>query len=890
MNWIVETTIVHVLFLGSIFVIYFRSPVIQGLHPQSDLLNPPAKRLVLFVTDGLRAESFFDEGCKHVPQIRDIFMEEGMVGVSHTRVPTESRPGHIALIAGLYEDPTAVTKGWQENPIDFDSVFNRSRKTYAWGSNDVLSAFSKADYNKKMEFYAYDHALDFSGKEKTYQLDMWVFSRARDYIVQNAARLKSESRIVFFFHLLGLDTAGHVHKPGSPLFFENLKVTDNGIFEMYQLFKEQFDDGETAFILTSDHGMTDKGSHGAGDIYETETPLVAWGAGIHNWHALPRKVSNRLKSKEIAGTRMASFDIEQADIAPLMAALIGTAMPINNYGKLPRDLLNVPDEYIAKAMFNNALQTLAQYEKLFAEFKEGLFSSGLPSFDKLNDSVVSEFKASARKSIQEGSYENVIEKSEEFIDFAIEGIEYYQMYYQHVLLFCTSLSFLGWIYYLLIMLENRAGKPSFRSSQVYTLAVAVAAVFEVFICLQGIPQSVGIYFILPVFCWARVFKKINMDSMRRTLMDNWKLLLGIAVGTELLVLTFFRREVISVAILGFIIFQNLTFKGLRFFDATRAQYYEWIFTGLLLLIFPLIPLRFFKKNDFFLMFGGLLWMTKLCLSVKDLKNSLLLQLLCLCGFINCVTCLYLQNSGGGLWVINILLTWALSGLAIISPIYSDITLKYRPTNIFFYFAVPFFHLSIGYEMTFFALLGVHVLSFVELSAATEDHSIPNSIRYRDDKKRGNLVENLNISAVMLLLIFLSFFGTGNMASVSSFDPMFVRFFVTTFSPFTMSALIILKLIVPILFITASITALTFRKQMDEKKMFLSLLLICELMGLNFLFMVTNKGSWLEIGTSISHFVIMEVTTLVLAVVSYVSKLLLFTDASKNFRVKTGKLV
>lgn len=75
-----------------------------------------------------------------------------------------------------------------------------------------------------------------------------------------------------------------------------------------------------------------------------------------------------------------------------------------------------------------------------------------------------------------------------------------------------------------------------------------------------------------------------------------------------------------------------------------------------------------------------------------------------------------------------------SGLAIISPIYSDITLKYRPTNIFFYFAVPFFHLSIGYEMTFFALLGVHVLSFVELSAATEDHSIPVSVYFRSMHK------------------------------------------------------------------------------------------------------------------------------------------------------------
>lgn len=67
------------------------------------------------VADGLRADKFFEldaEGNHRAPFLRGIIERQGRWGVSHARPPTESRPGHVSIIAGFYEDPSAVTKGW----------------------------------------------------------------------------------------------------------------------------------------------------------------------------------------------------------------------------------------------------------------------------------------------------------------------------------------------------------------------------------------------------------------------------------------------------------------------------------------------------------------------------------------------------------------------------------------------------------------------------------------------------------------------------------------------------------------------------------------------------------------------------------------------------------
>jgi phosphatidylinositol glycan class N len=85
---------------------------------------------------------------------------------------------------------------------------------------------------------------------------------------------------------------------------------DLNIQEVVQKTENFFNDNSTVYIFTSDHGMTDWGSHGSGSTDETETPFVAWGAGI-------------VKNTHI-------YHIEQTDITPLISTLLGIPIPINN--------------------------------------------------------------------------------------------------------------------------------------------------------------------------------------------------------------------------------------------------------------------------------------------------------------------------------------------------------------------------------------------------------------------------------------------------------------------------------------------------------------------------------------------------------------------------------
>ena len=76
MLWLTALAVlVHLVFLKSIFDVYFVSPLVHGMTPQPMRLEPPAKRLVLVSCDGLRADKFFErnaEGNYRMPYLKQM--------------------------------------------------------------------------------------------------------------------------------------------------------------------------------------------------------------------------------------------------------------------------------------------------------------------------------------------------------------------------------------------------------------------------------------------------------------------------------------------------------------------------------------------------------------------------------------------------------------------------------------------------------------------------------------------------------------------------------------------------------------------------------------------------------------------------------------------------
>ena len=924
----VAAIVVHFLFFVSIFDIYFTSPIDHGMIPQFYSLEPPAKRLVFFVADGLRADTIFSldkDGSTLAPYLRHIMEYSGRWGVSHTHVPTESRPGHVALIAGFYEDVSAVARGWTENPVEFDSVFNQSRHTWSWGSPDILPMFSKGAVPGRVETFMYDAALEDFADSDASKLDTWVFEKVEELFSRagddnHLAELLSEERIIFFLHLLGIDTNGHSHKPISDEVMENLKLVDRGVEKISKLIDSYYGDDKTAYVFTSDHGMTDWGSHGAGLPDETMTPLICWGAGVKG----PRPstyaefVYHDGYTEKWGMSRFERVDVEQADIAPLMATLIGIAVPLNSEGTLPLAYIHYNKGFIAQSIFVNARQLAEQLRVKEERIKANSLPFTFRPFLKLTGSEVTERRRKIEEVIKTKNYQHAIELSRQLIDLSKEGVRYYHTYHRLSLKVVLTLGFFGWMTCVLIAVLEDSTRPFQKREKDRTVkqfpiktAVLSIAIWALLLC-QSSPLLYYLYYSIPIFCWALIWqqKSVILRAWRLAVQNPVQLFKGgvvsffIICGLELLVLSFFFREVLSILLLLISLWPYVT-------ELTRKNLklcVSWTVTCLLLAVFPLLPVIGRSANYFLVLFSGIV---AVCISLILLAKPQLryilttpssnsinsfhllkvqLVLLTIAAFVPGLTNSFFSLKETIPFVIHVF-SWGALIFSVLSPFFGSRSLPGRLIHIVLSLYTIFVLLSMTFEAAFILLLcfalylwltAEEILASKHSRAITLQESVlsfhsPKVVTLMPNESRssGQTASSEDARQVGFCLFFgiVSFFGTGNIASVNTFDPSTVYCFLTVFSPFVMGALLIWKMVIPFIFVSCTYNSIMSLLNRSLRVSLLLTLLMSDVMGLNFFFLVRDSGSWLEIGISISHYVIMMIMATGIVVLMGVARLL-----------------
>lgn len=516
--------------------------------------------------DGLRADKAFQSFPDPTPKSKDTdltprplapflrsrVLEHGTFGVSHTRVPTESRPGHVALIAGLYEDVSAVATGWKLNPVNFDSVFNRSSHTWSWGSPDILPMFETGATPGRIDAFCYDAEFeDFS--QEALHLDLWVFDHVKELFAE-AEKNKTlndalrQDKIVFFLHLLGLDTTGHSYRPYSKEYLNNIKVVDEGVQEITELINKFYADDRTAFVFTADHGMSDWGSHGDGHPDNTRTPLIAWGSGVAKPLAYPDSVApgHDEYSSDWNLDHVQRHDVSQADIAALMAYLVGVEYPANSVGELPLPYLAASIKEKADASLVNAQEILEMYRVKEATKKNTQIR--YKPYKPLSAEVHSPDARvlAIRELIEAGNYEEAIEETAVLIKLGLQGLRYLQTYDWLFLRALITIGYLGWISFALttvvdlhVLQGNTQPKRSLGGAIFFSSALVI--LYASFVASHS-PITYYAYAFFPVMFWEEVYAR------RESLVKGKQALFGhVQTGTKVLSLF-----VNSIAYLGIV--------------------------------------------------------------------------------------------------------------------------------------------------------------------------------------------------------------------------------------------------------------------------------------------------------------------------------------------------
>ncbi|KAJ5246938.1 GPI ethanolamine phosphate transferase 2 [Penicillium chermesinum] len=343
-------------------------PLLPGLAILEDIdqdVPPVFDKVIFMVVDALRSDFVYshESGFQFTQSlIRDgtaipFTARASSPTVTMPRlkaITTGSVPSFLDVILNIAESDTSSTLAYQDTWLA--QLKARGDRLVMYGDDTWLKLFPGM----------------FDRADGTTSFFVSDFIEVDQNVTRHVAfELSQPDWSAFIMHYLGLDHIGHKAGPKSPFMPAKHREMDDVVNEVYSALQQEPHLNSTLFILCGDHGMNEAGNHGGSSAGETSPALLFISPKLEQLGTQLQSPIGQNGDFEYYRT------VEQVDITPTLAGLLGLPISRNSLGIFIPEFLNMwdSDGQKLKILHRNARQLLTTVEATFP----GSFSSENPT-------------------------------------------------------------------------------------------------------------------------------------------------------------------------------------------------------------------------------------------------------------------------------------------------------------------------------------------------------------------------------------------------------------------------------------------------------------------------------------------------------------------------------
>ncbi|KAL2037023.1 hypothetical protein N7G274_010308 [Stereocaulon virgatum] len=312
-------------------------------------VSAPFDKVVFMVVDALRSDFVYSRNSGFNFTQSLIRSGAAMPFTAHATSPTITMPR-----------VKAITTGSIPSFLDVILNFAESDTTSSLANQDTWLSQLNDKPGGKLVMYGDDTWLKlfpdtFSRADGTSSFFVSDFTEVDTNVTRHVPlELRQSDWNGMIMHYLGLDHIGHKSGPRSPHMVPKQTEMDGIVKQIYQSIESENHLQSTLLILCGDHGMNDAGNHGGSSEGETSPALIF----------LSPKLQTISKSCKCPLTVPESTfgyykTVEQSDIVPTLAGLLGFPVPLNNLGIFIPEFLDFWSQDVKVSLvYENAQQIL----------------------------------------------------------------------------------------------------------------------------------------------------------------------------------------------------------------------------------------------------------------------------------------------------------------------------------------------------------------------------------------------------------------------------------------------------------------------------------------------------------------------------------------------------